>query len=328
MTFQQRARPYPRAGRETRADHTDSGARRNTPSARAKIARGRSPGAMRLGAGPTAMTTRLIGARVPRNEDPRLLRGLGSFVDDIEPRGVLHAACLRAPYAHARIAAIDAARARALPGVHLVLTAADLGELNQPSPLLIPHPGLTHPRTQRPLATDEVRYTGELVAFVVADDRYVAEDAVGLIDVAVRAAAGRDRARGAPPSRGRRSSTPTCPGTARRESSSGWATRTRPSPARPTSCRSGSTSSGAAAAPSRLAAWWRSTIPGPGSSACGPRRRRRSPSRTVSRGSSACRSSRSRSSCRTPGAASARRSCCSIPRRSWSRTRRCASGGP
>jgi carbon-monoxide dehydrogenase large subunit len=129
------------------------------------------------------MTTRLIGARVPRNEDPRLLRGLGSFVDDIEPGGVLHAACLRSPHAHARITSIDADRARALPGVHLVLTAAELGELNQPSPLLIPNPGLTHPRTQRPLAVDEVRYAGELVAFVVAVDRYVAEDAVGLIDV-------------------------------------------------------------------------------------------------------------------------------------------------
>ena len=80
------------------------------------------------------MTTRLIGARIPRNEDPRLLRGLGSFVDDIEPRGVLHAACLRSPHAHARITSIDVTRARALPGVHLVLTAADLGELNQPSP--------------------------------------------------------------------------------------------------------------------------------------------------------------------------------------------------
>ena len=129
------------------------------------------------------MTTRLIGARIPRNEDPRLLRWRGCFVDDIEPPGVLHGAGLRSPYAHARIVSIDTARARALPGVHLVLTAAELGDLNQPSPLLIPHPGLTHPRTQRPLAVDEVRYAGELVAFVVAEDRYVAEDAVGLIEV-------------------------------------------------------------------------------------------------------------------------------------------------
>jgi len=129
------------------------------------------------------MSTRLIGARIPRNEDPRLLRGLGCFVADIEPAGVLHAAVLRSPHAHARLRAIDPTRARALPGVHLVLTAADLGPLNQPTPLLIPHPALTHARTQRPLAADLVRYAGEPVAFVVADDRYVAEDAVGLIEV-------------------------------------------------------------------------------------------------------------------------------------------------
>ena len=124
------------------------------------------------------MTTRMIGARITRNEDPRLLRGMCCFVDDLNPAGVLHAACLRSPHAHARIRRIDATRVRALPGVHLVLTAADLGELNQPGPLLIPHPTLVHPRTQRPLALDEVRYVGETVAFVVADDRYVAEDAL------------------------------------------------------------------------------------------------------------------------------------------------------
>lgn len=129
------------------------------------------------------MTTRLIGARIPRNEDGRLLRGGGCFVDDVNPRGVLHAAALRSPHASARVVRIDAARARALPGVHLVLTAADLGELNEPGPLLIPHPNLTHPRTQRPLAGDRVRYVGELVAFVVADSRYVAEDAADLVEV-------------------------------------------------------------------------------------------------------------------------------------------------
>jgi CO/xanthine dehydrogenase Mo-binding subunit len=70
-----------------------------------------------------------------------------------------------------------------MPGVALVLTAADLGELNQPGPLLIPHPMLLHPRTQRPLAIEEVRYVGEPVAFVVADDRYRAEDALAAIRV-------------------------------------------------------------------------------------------------------------------------------------------------
>src|SRR5206468_1976373 len=109
------------------------------------------------------MTTRLIGARVRRNEDNRLLQGRGCFVDDVNPRGVLHAAGVRSPHACARIVRIDATRARALPGVHLVLTASDLGDLNEPGPLLIPHPGLTHPRTQRPLAVDRVRYVGELV---------------------------------------------------------------------------------------------------------------------------------------------------------------------
>jgi aerobic carbon-monoxide dehydrogenase large subunit len=129
------------------------------------------------------MTTRTIGARIPRNEDPRLLRGLGCFVDDVNLPGILHGATLRSPYAHARILRIDAAAARRMTGVHLVLTAADLGALNQPSPLLIPHPALTHPRTQCPLAVDEVRYVGEPVAFVVADSRYLAEDAVDLIEV-------------------------------------------------------------------------------------------------------------------------------------------------
>src|SRR5262249_42299499 len=81
----------------------------------------------------------------------------------------------------ARLRGVDGSLARAVPGVHLVVTAAELGELNQPGPLLIPHPALTQPRTQRPLAVDEVRYVGEAIAFVVADDRYVAEDAAGLI---------------------------------------------------------------------------------------------------------------------------------------------------
>src|ERR1700716_2009919 len=117
---------------------------------------------------------------VRRNEDPGLLRGLGSFVDDIDPPGVLHAAILRSPYGHARISSIDTSAARAHPGVRGVYTAADLGAFNQPAPLVIPHPSLTHGRTQRPLAVDKVCYIGEAVAMVVADDRYIAEDAGGL----------------------------------------------------------------------------------------------------------------------------------------------------
>src|SRR2546421_4073846 len=129
------------------------------------------------------MATRWFGAPVQRTEDPRLLRGKGSFVDDIDLPDMLHAAVLRSPHARARIVNIDVSTARALPGVHLGLTAADLGELLEPSPLLVPHHALTQPRTQLPLAQDEVHYVGETVAMVVADDRYIAEDALDLIDV-------------------------------------------------------------------------------------------------------------------------------------------------
>jgi aerobic carbon-monoxide dehydrogenase large subunit len=118
-----------------------------------------------------------------RNEDPRLLLGMGTFVDDVEPAGVLHAAILRSPYGHARIRSIDVSQARAHPAVHAVYTASDLGEFNQPAPLVVPHPNLTHGRTQRPLAVDKVCFIGEAVAMVVADDRYIAEDAVDMIEV-------------------------------------------------------------------------------------------------------------------------------------------------
>src|SRR5947207_2838667 len=129
------------------------------------------------------MATRWFGASIPRNEDPRLLRGKGSFVDDIDLPEQLHAGVLRSTHARARILNIDVSAARELPGVHLVLTASDLGEVLEPSPLLVPHDALTQPRTQLPLALNEVRYVGEAVAFVVADDRYIAEDALDLIDI-------------------------------------------------------------------------------------------------------------------------------------------------
>ncbi|GAC1349758.1 MAG: xanthine dehydrogenase family protein molybdopterin-binding subunit [Ktedonobacteraceae bacterium] len=129
------------------------------------------------------MATRWFGASVQRSEDPRLLRGKGSYVDDIDLPDMLHAAVLRSPHARAKIVSINASAARELAGVHLVLTAADLGEVLEPSPLLVPHHALTQPRTQLPLALDEVRYVGEAVAFVVASSRYIAEDALELIDV-------------------------------------------------------------------------------------------------------------------------------------------------
>ena len=108
---------------------------------------------------------------------------MGAYVDDIDPPGALHVALLRSPYGHAGFTVVDTSRALAAPGVHAVYTAPDLGEFNQPAPLVVPHPNLTHGRTQRPLARAKVCYIGEPVAMVVADDRYAAEDAVGLIEV-------------------------------------------------------------------------------------------------------------------------------------------------
>jgi CO/xanthine dehydrogenase Mo-binding subunit len=116
-------------------------------------------------------------------EDTRLLRGQGRYVDDIEPAGTLHAAFVRSMHANARITAVDVESARALPGVHLVLTAADLGQLNDVLPLLSPHPALSAPRTARPLAADRVRHVGEAIAMVVAETRYIAEDAASRVVV-------------------------------------------------------------------------------------------------------------------------------------------------
>ncbi len=129
------------------------------------------------------MSTRYVGARIPRNEDPRLLQGHGLFVDDVRLPGMAHMALLRSPHAHARIRRIDTDRARDAPGVLAVYAHADLGALGGPLPRLIPHPSLVHHKTQYALAPDAVRYAGEPVACVVAESRYAAEDAVDLITV-------------------------------------------------------------------------------------------------------------------------------------------------
>ena len=137
------------------------------------------------------MSTKLFGEKVQRVEDQRFLRGKGRYVDDVlvghGDGGVLHAAVLRSPHAHARIVDIDVSAVLDLEGVHVVWTHEDLGamvpQMAEPLPLLIPHPQLTHGRTQYALAKDEVNYVGEAIAFVVADDRYLAEDAVGRIRV-------------------------------------------------------------------------------------------------------------------------------------------------
>jgi aerobic carbon-monoxide dehydrogenase large subunit len=128
------------------------------------------------------MTTRWFGARVQRVEDDRLLRGHGRFTDDID-EGALESVIVRSPYAHARIVSIDVSAARAVQGVAAVYTAADLPFGGTDLPILIPHPNLTHGRTQRCLASEVVRYAGEAVVFVVAASRALAEDAAELVQV-------------------------------------------------------------------------------------------------------------------------------------------------
>ena len=131
------------------------------------------------------MTTRLFGQRIQRVEDPALLRGQGRFTDDITADGVLHAAFVRAPMAHGRVLSIDADAARALPGVHAVISAADLPEKlrTRRIPLDVPNPAIRHPFTETPLVVDEVVFAGQAVMVVVAESRHVAEDAVQLIMV-------------------------------------------------------------------------------------------------------------------------------------------------
>jgi len=128
---------------------------------------------------------KLFGARVQRVEDPDLLRGRGCFVDDIHMAGTLHAVFARSPHAHARVRSIAMEKARAAPGVHGIFTLADLPPRLQtvPIPLVVPHPSIVQPWTQRVLTGDEVCYVGEPVAVVVAESRYAAEDAAGLLEV-------------------------------------------------------------------------------------------------------------------------------------------------
>jgi aerobic carbon-monoxide dehydrogenase large subunit len=129
------------------------------------------------------VTERYVGRSVERVEDERFVRGRGRYVDDIDLPGQLHAAFVRSVHANARLRSIDASAARTAPGVHLVLTGGDLGDLNAPLPAFVPDANMRNPRTQLPLAVDRVRYVGEAIAIVVADDRYLAEDAAALIEV-------------------------------------------------------------------------------------------------------------------------------------------------
>ena len=125
---------------------------------------------------------RWVGAPVPRKEDEALLTGHARFIDDMEPvPGIRHAALLRSPHAHADIVSIDISKAAAHPGVHGVVIGADIAAATAPIPSAV-----RVPIDYYPMAVDKVRYAGEPVALVAAEDRYVAEDALELIEVDYR----------------------------------------------------------------------------------------------------------------------------------------------
>ena len=122
---------------------------------------------------------KLVGQRVKRREDPRLVQGHGTYVDDVKIFGLRHAAFKRSDVAHGRIRSIDTSAAEAMDGVEAVLTGAQIAGFLDPMPIGTPFPSPEH----RAVATDVVRYVGEPVAVVVAADRYAARDAADAIVV-------------------------------------------------------------------------------------------------------------------------------------------------
>jgi len=126
--------------------------------------------------------SKLVGARVKRREDPRLIRGLAHYVDDIQLPNVLHAAILRSPYAHARIRAMRTDQAHRHPGVVAVVTGNEIRDQVGCVPVASQNPTLRVPK-RYVLAVDKVCFVGEGVVVVVAEDRYAARDALDLIEV-------------------------------------------------------------------------------------------------------------------------------------------------
>src|SRR5262249_1302895 len=131
-------------------------------------------------------TNAFIGSAIERVEDFRLLRGRGQFVDDLARENLLHALILRASVAHAGIRWIDTAAARARPGVHAVITAADIGAAIPTIPLRQDSSPAFKPFEQPVIAHDKVRYVGEPVAVVLAESAAAAEDALDAITLAIQ----------------------------------------------------------------------------------------------------------------------------------------------
>src|SRR5438034_4984949 len=127
----------------------------------------------------------LIRSPLERLEDLRFLRGRGEYVDDLARGNMLHAAILRSSVAHGRLRSIDVSAARALAGVHCVITAKDIGNRVPRVPMrLQPLPDF-EPFGQPVVAEDKVRYVGEALAVVLANPPGLAEDALGLIEVEI-----------------------------------------------------------------------------------------------------------------------------------------------
>jgi carbon-monoxide dehydrogenase large subunit len=130
------------------------------------------------------MSAKIFGSGIRRREDPRLITGAATYTDDLALPGMVHAAMLRSPHAHARIRRIDVGRASKAPGVLAVFTGRDIGDTLKPMPCawLVPNANLKVAVYQS-IAMDVVRYVGDIVAAVVAETPYQAYDALGLIDV-------------------------------------------------------------------------------------------------------------------------------------------------
>jgi aerobic carbon-monoxide dehydrogenase large subunit len=128
---------------------------------------------------PSPVLPKLVGQRVKRREDPRLIQGRATYVDDVKVAGMQHLAFKRSDIAHGRIRSIDVSAALAMDGVEAVYTGPQIAELVPPMPVGTPWPAPEH----RAVAVDTVRYAGEPVAVVVASDRYVARDAADAIAV-------------------------------------------------------------------------------------------------------------------------------------------------
>lgn len=122
---------------------------------------------------------KMVGQRVKRREDPRLIQGQGTYVDDIKIVGMEHVAFARSDIAHGRIKSIDTSAAEAMDGVTAVFTGAQIAEMVKPVPIITPFPSPDH----HAVVVDTVRYVGEAVAVVVATDRYIANDAAAAIVV-------------------------------------------------------------------------------------------------------------------------------------------------